>query len=295
VLVDLLAINRDVREPSFRRAAIASAFYVALGLAFGAVVWAYLGGDAAAGYYAGFFVEKSLAVDNVFVWAVIFRVLGTPRRYQRRVLFWGVFGALTMRALFIIAGAALLERFEWMTFVLGAVLLFTGVQLARHRGWPRTIDIARNPVMRLARRLPLTDRYHGARFVVRERGRLVATPLLLALVAVETTDLIFAIDSVPAILAITTNTWIVFAANAFALLGLRATYFLLAGLVHRIAYLDLGLAVVLVWVGAKLFYEGFTDEKVPVTLSLAVIAAILGAAIALSWRRGGIVSTTRRS
>ena len=288
VLVDLRVVNRDVREPSFRQAAIASAFYITLGLVFGAVVWAYLGGDAAAAYYAGFFVEKSLAVDNVFVWAVIFRALGTPSRYQRRVLFWGVLGALTMRALFIIAGAALLERFEWMTFVLGAVLLVTGVRLARHRGRPRTIDVSRNPVMRLARRFPLTDRYHGARFVVREGGHLVATPLLLALVAVETADLIFAIDSVPAILAVTTNTWLVFAANAFALLGLRAMYFMLAGLVHRMAYLDVGLAFVLAWVGAKLFYEGLTDEKVPVALSLAVIATILGAATALSWRRGGI-------
>jgi tellurite resistance protein TerC len=288
VLVDLLAVNRDAREVSVRQAAVASAVYLALGLGFGAVVWAYLDGEAAAAYYAGFLVEKSLSMDNVFVWAVIFRVLGTPPQYQRRVLFWGVLGTLTMRAVLIVAGAALLERFEWMVLVLATLLLVTGAQLARHRGRPRAIELERNPVMRLARRLPLTDRYHGARFLVREGGRRVATPVLLALVAVETTDLIFAIDSVPAILAITTNTWIVFAANAFALLGLRALYFLLAGLVRRFAYLDLGLAAVLGWVAAKMYYEGLTDEKVPVALSLAVIAAILGTALALSWLRGGL-------
>jgi tellurite resistance protein TerC len=285
VLADLLVVHREARVMAFRDAAVASAVYLALGLAFGAAVWASLGSGAAVAYYAGFVVEKSLSIDNVFVWAVIFRFFGTPPEHQRRVLFWGVLGALTMRALFIFAGAALLERFEWTAFVLGSVLFASGVQLVRHRGRHGDIDLERNPVMRLAGRLPATDRYHEGRFFVREHGRRVATPLLLALVAVEATDLVFALDSVPAILAITTNTWIVFAANAFALLGLRALYFLLADFVRRFAYLDLGLAIVLIFVAAKMYYQALSGQEIPVGISLSVILAIVGGAVAASWWR----------
>ncbi len=243
---------------------------------------AYLGSEASATYYAGFIVEKSLSIDNVFVWAVIFAFFAVPPQFQHRILFWGVFGALVLRAIFIVAGAALLERFDWMVFVFGTLLVVTGVQLVRHRGH-QAIDLERNRLLRLYRRVvPTTDELHGTRFVVRQAGRWVATPLLIVLVAVELTDLVFAIDSVPAILAITTNTWIVFAANAFALIGLRALYFLLAGLVHRFRFLDVGLAVLLVWVGAKMYYQGLTDDKVPIGISLPVIALVIGVAIVAS-------------
>ena len=282
LLVDLLVVHRDAHAIGFREAAISSAVYLAIGLGFGLAVLAYLGGEAAATYYAGFVVEKSLSVDNVFVWAVIFGFFAVPPQFQHLILFWGVFGALVLRAVFIVAGAALLERFDWMVFVFGTLLVVTGVQLARHRGH-QAIDLERNRVLRLFRRVvPTTDEYHGTRFVVRTAAGLVATPLLVVLVAVELTDVVFAIDSVPAILAITTNTWIVFAANAFALIGLRALYFLLAGLVQRFRYLDLGLAALLVWVGAKMYFQGMTDEKVPIAVSLPVIVLVVGVAVAAS-------------
>jgi len=288
LLLDLFVVHRDAHVIGFREAAISSTVYVALGLGFGLVVWAYMGAEASATYYAGFLIEKSLSVDNVFVWAVIFSFFATPPKFQHRVLFWGVFGALVLRAVFIVVGAALLERFDWMVFLFGALLLVTAVQLARHRG-AHAIDLERNRVMRwVRRRLPTTSEYHGQRFWIRQAGRWVATPLLLVLVAVELTDLVFAIDSVPAILALTTNTFIVFAANAFALLGLRALYFLLAGLVARFAYLDLGLAVMLGWVAAKMFYQGITDEKVPIAISLPVIAIVLATSIGASlWASRG--------
>ncbi|MDX6594080.1 MAG: tellurite resistance protein TerC [Gaiellales bacterium] len=286
LLIDLLVVHRETHVIRFRQAMAVSGVYLAIGLGFGAVVWLTYGNEAAAAYYAGFIVEKSLSIDNVFVWAVIFRYFDTPAEYQRRVLFWGVFGALVMRALFILAGAALLERFDWMVFVFGTVLCASAVQLIRHRGSHGTVDLDRNPFLRLVRRVvPVSGGYRGARLVVREGGRRVATPLLLALLAVEFSDVIFAVDSVPAILAITTNTWIVFAANAFALMGLRALYFVLAELVRRFVHLDIGLALALAWVAGKMYYQGLTDEKIPASVSLAVIAVIIGSSVALSWWR----------
>jgi TerC family integral membrane protein len=286
LLIDLLVVHREVHIIRFGQAVAVSAVYLAIGLGFGAVVWIWYGNEAAAAYYAGFIVEKSLSIDNVFVWAVIFRYFDTPAEYQRRVLFWGVFGALAMRAAFIIAGAALLERFDWMVFVFGTVLCASAVQLIRHRDSHGSIDLDRNPFLRLVQRLvPVSHAYDGGRFVVRQAGRRLATPLLLALLAVEFSDVIFAVDSVPAILAITTNTWIVFAANAFALVGLRALYFVLAALVRRFAYLDLGLALALAWVAGKMYYQGITGEKIPPSVTLAVIAVIIVTAVALSWWR----------
>ena len=283
LLVDLLVVHREAKVIPFRDAAVSSAVYMAIGLAFGLVVWAYMGGQASAVYYGGFVLEKSLSIDNVFVWAVIFSYFATPPQYQHRVLFWGVFGALVLRAAFIFAGAALLENLDWMVFVFGTILVVTGAQLARHRG-EHGIDLEHSRVMRMVRRtVATTDRYEGKRFFVRDNAKWVATPLALVLVAVELTDVVFAIDSVPAILALTTNTYIVFAANAFALLGLRAVYFLLAGLKDRFVYLDIGLAVLLVYVGAKMYYQGFTDGKIPIGVSLPVIAGVIGGAILASW------------
>jgi tellurite resistance protein TerC len=219
----------DAKEISFREAAILSAFWVALALLFGIFVWIWAGPTTAGEYYAGYVIEKALSVDNVFVFALIFGYFAVPVQYQYRVLFWGVLGALVLRVVFILIGAELLETYDWMVYLFGAFLIYTGIRMARHSN--QEVHPERNPVLRLLRRvLPMTDGYRGQKLLVRERGKLMATPLLAVLIAVETTDVVFAVDSIPAIFAITTNTFVVWTSNAFAILGLRALYFMLAGL-----------------------------------------------------------------
>ena len=278
--VDLFA-HRDAHVVSVREAAIWSAVWVTLGLAFGGVVWWAYGAQAGGEYYAGYLIEKSLAVDNVFVFALIFTYFAVPREYQHRVLFYGVLGALVFRAIFIAGGAVLIENFAWVLYVFGAFLVFTGVKMFTHRN--DEMDPARNPVLRLVKRwVPSTDEYHGQRFWVRKAGRWVATPLFTVLVLVETTDIIFAVDSIPAIFAVTQEPFLVFTSNAFAILDLRAMYFLLADLIHRFVYLKAGLAAILVFVGVKmLLLDVF---KVPIWLSLSVIAASIGIAVVASLR-----------
>jgi tellurite resistance protein TerC len=300
--LDLFVFHREAHEVSFREATIFSAMWVGLGLAFGVVVLVFGGSTAGGEYFAGYLIEKALSVDNVFVFALIFAYFSVPAKYQHRVLFWGVVGALVMRAIFIALGAELLETYDFIVYVFGALLIATGVKMALHRA--TEIHPERNPILRLLRkRVAITDTYHGQRFWIRrtqlaadeipQRGRAVlgvwiATPLLAVLVMVETTDLIFAIDSIPAIFAITTDTFIVFTSNAFALLGLRALYFMLAGAMQRFVYLKAGLALILVFVGAKFIY-GDLFGKVPVTVSLPFIALVVGASIGVSlWAtRGG--------
>jgi tellurite resistance protein TerC len=293
--LDLFVFHRDAHVVSFREATLFSAMWVGLGLAFGVVVLVFGGSTAGGEYFAGYLIEKALSVDNVFVFALIFAYFAVPPEYQHRVLFWGVIGALVMRAVFIALGAELLETYDFVVYLFGALLIATGIRMATHR--TSEIHPERNPILRLMRRrLAMTDRYHGQRFWVRRselgddeqpaRGRAllgvwVATPLLGVLVMVETTDLIFAIDSIPAIFAITTDTFIVFTSNAFALLGLRALYFMLAGAMQRFVYLKAGLALILVFVGAKFIY-GDLVGKVPVTVSLPFIALVVGVSIAAS-------------
>src|SRR5512145_3212369 len=222
--VDLLA-HRKAHVVSVKEAAAWSAVWVSLGLGFGAVVWLTYGSQAGGEYIAGYLIEKSLAVDNVFVFALIFGYFAVPREYQHRVLFYGVLGALVFRAVFIAGGAALLEQFHWVLYVFGAFLVLTGVKMYRHRA--DHIDPARNPVLRLARRLvPSTPEFHGQRFWVRRAGRWVATPLFFVLVLVETTDIVFAVDSIPAIFAVTDEPFLVFTSNAFEILELRVMYLL---------------------------------------------------------------------
>ncbi len=243
--VDLLA-HRRAHVVSVREAAAWSAVWVALGVAFGALVWWVWGAEFAGQYFAGYVIEKSLAVDNVFVFAIIFSYFAVPREYQHRVLFYGVLGALVFRAAFIAAGSVLIASFSWVLYLFGAFLVFTGVRMARQR--EETVDVERSVVLRAFRRVvPVTDDYEGQRFLVRRAGRWVATPLLAVLVVVEVTDIVFAVDSIPAIFAVTQEPYLVFTSNAFAILGLRAMYFLLADLMHRFVYLKAGLAVVLVW------------------------------------------------
>ena len=283
LVADLLLVHRRPHEIGFREAAIESAVWITLGLAFGVVVALAFGGEAAGEYVTGYLIEKSLSVDNVFVWAVLFSYFAVPREYQFRVLFWGVFGALMLRALFIFGGVAILERFDWVLYVFGAFLVFTAVRIARHDG--AEVHPERNPMLRAARRvIPSTEEYDGQRLVTRRSGRWLATPLLLVLVLVETTDIVFAIDSVPAILAVSRDPFIVFASNAFAILGLRALYFLLAGLAGRFRYLNVGLGVILGFVGLKMLATDLVH--VPTWLSLLVIAGALAGAIGASLRAG---------
>jgi tellurite resistance protein TerC len=281
--LDLGVFHRKAHAVTMREAGIWSAVWVALALAFNAGLYFVWGAEPALQFLTGYLIEKSLSVDNVFVFVMLFSFFAVPEQYQHRVLFWGVLGALVMRGVFIMAGAYVLQQFHWVIYVFGAILLLTGIKMARR---VEAYDPSANPVLKLARRLlPLTDQYHGQKFWVKEAGKWVATPLFLVLLLVEATDLLFAIDSIPAIFAVTQEPFLVYTANVFAILGLRAMYFLLAGVVHRFVYLKYGLAAVLVFVGAKMMLVDVYE--VPVVASLAVIAALIGGAIVLSLRRGG--------
>jgi TerC family integral membrane protein len=286
VIVAMLALDlfahRDAHVISAREAAVWSGVWVAMGVGFGAIIWATWGAELAGQYYAGYLIEKSLAVDNVFVWAIIFSFFAVPRQYQHRVLFYGVVGALLMRGAMIWAGSAAIKEYVWILYVFGAFLVLTGVGMIRHRH--AHFDPSASRIVRLfRRRVPMTDDYEGQRFLTRRNGALVATPLLLVLILVETTDLVFAVDSIPAIFAVTQEPFLVFTANAFAILGLRAMYFLLADLMNRFVYLKLGLGLVLIWVGVKLVLQ-VDVWKMPTWLSLGVVATIITVAIAASLR-----------
>ena len=281
LLVDLLVLHRESHEIGMREATVTSIGWIGLGVAFTLVVWAVLGGTAASQYITGYVIEKSLSVDNVFVWAVIFGYFSVPNRYQHRVLFWGIFGALVLRAIFIFTGVALLERLEWLLFVFGGFLLFTAVRVYSHS--PGDIHPERNPVLRLVRRfVPVSAGYDGQRLFTRIDGRRLATPLFVVLVLIEATDVVFAVDSVPAILAVSRDPFVVFSSNAFAILGLRALYFMLAGARDRLVYLNRGLGVILAYVGAKMIASHW--YHIDAFISLGVIAVILTVTVIASLR-----------
>jgi tellurite resistance protein TerC len=278
--IDLFA-HRKEHVVSVREAAIWSAVWVSLGLGFGVLVWNVYGAQAGGEYFAGYLIEKSLAVDNVFVFALIFTYFAVPRQFQHRVLFFWVLGALVFRALFIAGGVMLIDRFAWILYVFGAFLVFTGWKMYRHRD--TETDPARNPVLRLVRRfVPTTNEYYGQKFWVRKAGKWVATPLFAVLVMVETTDIVFAVDSIPAIFAVTQEPFLVFTSNAFAILGLRAMYFLLADMMHRFVYLKVGLSAILIFVGVKMLL--LDVYKVPTALSLGVIGLCITLAVVASLR-----------
>ncbi len=279
--LDLFVFHREAKEISFREAALTSGFWIVLALAFGVFVWIWAGPITAGQYFAGYIIEKSLSIDNVFVFALIFSYFAVPLRYQYRVLFWGVVGALLMRAVFILIGAELLERFHWMIYVFGIFLVYTGIRMALHRRGEE-VRPERNPLLKFARRmLPVTSDYRGQKFMVRDGGRLMATPLLAVLITIETADVVFAVDSIPAIFAITTNTFVVWTSNSFAILGLRALYFMLAGLMKRFAYLQVGLSIILVFVGVKFLISDVVG-KVPIWVSLPFIASVVAVSILAS-------------
>ena len=279
--LDLLVANRDAHAPSFREAAAWSVVWISTALVFGAAIGLTRGSEAAGEYLAGYLIELSLSVDNVFVFALIFAAFAVPAAYQHRLLFWGILGAIVFRATFIAAGTAILEAAHWVIYLLGVLLVVTGIRLWRSKG--HAVHPERNPVLRLVRRVvPMTDDYRGPAFVVREGGRRLATPMVAALVAIETTDILFALDSIPAVFSVTTDPYLVFASNIFAILGLRSLYFLLAGLLDRFVYLKTGLAALLVFAGVKILLGGVHVE-IPIVISLGVIVAILGSAIVASW------------
>jgi tellurite resistance protein TerC len=279
IAVDFVAISRNPHEVSMREAATWSAIYIGVALAFGVLVWVAWSGEYGVEYLAGWLVEKSLSVDNLFVFVIIMTSFAVPAAYQHRVLLFGVTAALVMRAIFIAVGAAAIQRFSVTFLAFGALLIWTAVQLFRHREEDPEVDD--NALLRWARRrLPATDAYDGARLTTSQAGRRLVTPLFFVFVAIGTTDLLFALDSIPAVFGVTQEPYLVFAANAFALLGLRALYFLLRGLLDRLVYLSVGLSVILAFIGVKLILTFLHEVNpdiphVPTAVSLGVILGIL--------------------
>lgn len=282
--IDLFA-HRHASVISMKEAAIWSAIWISLGIAFGIFIWNMYGAELGQQYFSGFVIEKSLAVDNVFVWAIIFAAFSVPREYQHRVLFLGVLGALVFRGIFIALGYGLIQSFSWILYLFAAFLIWTGVQLMIKRN--QHMDPTKSRFLKLFKKyVPTTDKFYGQRLLVRVGGVLVATPLMIVLALVEFTDIIFAVDSIPAIFAVTDEPFIVFTANAFAVLGLRAMYFLLSDLIHRFVYLKIGLSFILIWVGIKMALHDF--YKVPTSISLTVIISVITISIAASlWKTRG--------
>jgi tellurite resistance protein TerC len=290
--LDLGVFHRKAHVVSIKEAAIWSVVWISLAMLFNLGLYffwdkisygsTYSNSEAALAFFTGYLIEKSLSVDNIFIFVLIFSFFAVPAIYQHRVLFWGIIGALLMRGALIAVGAALLKEFHWVIYIFGAFLIFTGIRMAMHKD--EELHPEQNPLVKLLRKImPVTDTYEGDHFFIRRTGKLMATPLFLVLVLVESTDLIFAVDSIPAIFAVTQDTFIVYTSNVFAILGLRSLYFLLAGVVDKFYYLKLGLSVVLIFVGIKMLIVDF--YKVPVGLSLGVIFGILTISIAASlWR-----------
>ena len=288
--VDLGIFHRDAHVVSVKEALTWSVVWIGLALIFNAGLWffwdrvapnsGYSNSDAALAFLTGYLIEKALSVDNIFVFVLIFTYFSVPALYQHRVLFWGIIGALLMRGAMIALGATLIKEFHWIIYIFGAFLIFTGIRMASHRN--EEVHPEKNPLIRLFKRLmPVTEQYEGDKFFIRRAGVLMATPLLLVLLMVETTDLIFAVDSIPAIFAVTQDPFIVYTSNVFAILGLRSLYFVLAGMIHKFHYLKLGLSVVLVFVGAKMLLAE-TAFKIPTALSLIIVAAIISIAVVAS-------------
>ena len=276
---DLLVVNRGEKEISIRSALWWTAFWIALAFAFAGFVWVWLGDAAAKEFISAYLVEKSLSVDNIFVFLLIFTTLKIGPSHQHKVLFWGIFGAIVFRLLFILGGLALLQRFSWTMYVFGALLLYTAVRMWRSE--EPSIDVEKNPVLRFAEKhLPFDPHYVGHSFWTRSNGRLLFTPLVLALLAIESADLVFAVDSVPAVLAISRHPFIAYTSNVFAILGLRSLYFALAGCVNRFRYLHYGLSAILGFVGVKMVVADW--YHVPTTLTLGVIVVALAVSIVVS-------------
>ena len=278
--IDLGVFHRKAHAVTMKEAGIWSVVWIALAMVFNLGIYFAWGQDKALEFLTGYVIEKSLSVDNLFVFLMIFQYFATPAQYQHRVLFWGILGALILRAVFIATGSALLSNFHWMMYVFGGFLVITGVKM--YLQGDEKIEPERNPVVRLFERwVPISKAYDGQKFFIRREGRIHATLLMLVLIVVETTDVIFAVDSIPAIFAITQDPFIVYTSNVFAILGLRALYFMLAGIMEMFVYLKVGLSFVLCFVGAKMMLVDI--YKIPIGASLAVIGGVLLLSIAASW------------
>lgn len=276
--IDLFA-HRQAKVIEFKEAAMWSVLWISLGVAFGVYVWLEFGAEFGQQYFSGFVIEKSLAIDNVFVWALIFAAFSVPREYQHRVLFLGVLGALVFRGIFIAAGYGLINNFSWVLYIFAAFLIWTGIQMMIKRN--EHMDITKSKFLKFIQsKVPSVNKYYGQKFFIRQNGVLLATPLFIVLLMVEFTDIIFAVDSIPAIFAVTDEPFLVFTANAFAILGLRAMYFLLGDLIHRFVYLKIGLSFILVWVGIKMALNDI--YKVPTPISLGVIFLVITVSIVAS-------------
>ncbi|MFM6842048.1 MAG: TerC family protein [Candidatus Planktophila sp.] len=288
MLVIDLFLHRDHQVITFKEAAFWSSIWVACGLAVGGVIWYFSGSDFALQYYSGYFIEKSLAIDNVFVWGLLFSALAVPQRFQHRVLFLGVVGALVMRGVLILMGAALIKEASWTLYIFGAFLIYTGAKM--YFGRDEHFDLNDSKFYRLLKRkLRLTPDFHEQKFIVRINGLRYFTPLFLVLVMVEFMDLVFAVDSIPAIFAVTEEPFLVFASNALAILGLRSMYFLIANLMDKFVYLKEGLSVILVWVGIKMIVS-HAFFKIPSLVSLGIIVGVMAIAIIASMRKKDDVS-----
>lgn len=288
--LDLGVFHRHAHAVSIKEATIWSVVWITLALCFNGLIFLfwnqfmpasiYTNQEAGLAFLTGYLLEKSLSVDNIFVFVLVFSYFAVPQQYQHRVLFWGILGALVMRGVMIILGAALIKEFHWIIYIFGAFLIFTGIRMAFHKN--EELHPEQNPLIRLLRRIiPVTKTYEGDRFFVRHGGTLMATPLFLVLLMIESTDLIFAVDSIPAIFAVTQDPFLVYTSNVFAILGLRSLYFLLAGVVNKFQYLKLGLSVVLVFVGVKMLLVD-TAYAIPTGVSLGVVASILALSIVAS-------------
>jgi tellurite resistance protein TerC len=270
--LDLGVFHRRAHEVRIREALVWSAFWIALSLLFNLGIYFWRDSETALEFLTGYLLEKSLSVDNIFVFLMIFTYFRVPYVHQHKVLFWGILGALIMRALFILVGITLIQQFHWVIYIMGGFLIITGIKMATQKD--SDIHPERNPVLRLVRRLvPVTENYEGGRFFVRRSGRLLATPLFIVVLVVETTDVVFAVDSIPAILAITLDPFIVYTSNVFAILGLRALYFALAGIMRLFHYLPYGLSFILVFVGIKMLLVDI--YKIPIGIALGTVAGVL--------------------
>lgn len=279
LFIDLGIFNKKVHEISIKEALIWTFIWISLALIFNVGVFFYLGHEKGIEFFTGYLLEKSLSVDNIFVFVLLFRYFDVPKKYQHKVLYWGILGALIMRAVLITIGATLITYFHWIIFIFGAFLIVAGLKMAFQK--EERIEPEKNPIVKLIKKyLPVTDKYEKEKFFIRRETGLLATPLLIVLVIIETTDLIFAVDSIPAILAITRDIFIVFTSNAFAILGLRALYFALAGFIDKFKYLKTGLSVVLVFVGMKMLISDVVD--ISTLLSLMIIVSCLLISIIVS-------------
>jgi tellurite resistance protein TerC len=285
LVLDLFVFQRKAHVVPLREALKLVGFWVGLALAFNVVIYLYMGRDMGFAFTTAYLIEYSLSVDNLFVFLAIFTYFAVPREAQRKVLLWGILGAIFFRGIFIFAGITLIERFHFVIYILGAFLIYTAIKLMTQK--EIEVEPERNPIVRFARKIiPVSQEYDGAIFFKRTNGMLVATPLIIALVAIETMDIMFAVDSVPAVLAVSTNPLIVYSSNAFAILGLRALFFALAGLFYLFRYLSTGICIVLAFVGFKMLTTDlvthFFNYQLPVAVSLGVVVAILGGSIILS-------------